>query len=123
MFHLLVEPNHLPVDGVGGSDCSLWRIFQSDGSTEERNNPIPSHLIYGTLIIMNLVDENLVHLIHNGVCFFGVDLLRKRREPLHVTEHHCDLLSLALYLVTLREDLLGETLGQVALDLGEFFVE
>ena len=58
-------------------------------------------------------------MIHDRVRFFRAEAFREGREALHVAEHHRDLFTFALDTVSLGEDLLGQDLRQVALDLGE----
>jgi hypothetical protein len=50
---------------------------------------------------VDLVDEDLVDLIHQSIHILGAEFISKGREALHVTEHHRDLSLLPFYLVPL----------------------
>ncbi len=65
---------------------------------------------------MDLVNEELVDLVHNGVGFLGPNLFRECGKLLHVTEEHRDLLTLPLNLSPLGQDFLGQSLGKVPLN-------
>ena len=76
---------------------------------------------------MDLMDENLVDLIHHAVHFFGAKFISKGCKSFHVAEHDGDLFSFTFDLVPLGEYLLGDASGKVFLNLlnllikGEFF--
>ncbi|MGA2332329.1 MAG: hypothetical protein ABSG75_11270 [Syntrophales bacterium] len=71
---------------------------------------------------MDLVDEDLIYLIHHGIDFFRAKFLGERRETFHVTEHDGYLFSFTFDLVSLGKNLLGNSFGKVFLDLLQFFI-
>jgi len=76
---------------------------------------------------MHGVDKKFINLVHDGIGFISTDLFHQGSKSLQVTKHNGDLLSFTFDPVSLGEDLLGKSLGQVLLDLiqflfkGEFF--
>jgi hypothetical protein len=120
--HLLVEPHHLPVDREGRSNRSLRRVLQRNGRAEQRHDPVPGHLVDRAPEVPDPVDLDLVDRIHEAEGVFRAELLGEWCEPLQVAEHDGDVLPLAFDLVSLSEDLLGQALREVTLDLGEFVV-
>jgi hypothetical protein len=44
-------------------------------------------------------------------------------KPLHVAEHHRDLLSLTFDLVSLGKDLFGKALGEITLNFVDFLIK
>ena len=99
-----------------GSDRPLRSVFQCNGCSKKRHNTVTGHLIDRALIVVNLVNEDLVDLVHDGVSLFRAESLHKRRKALHVAEHHCDLLAFAFYLVSLAQDFLCQALGKITLN-------
>ncbi len=71
---------------------------------------------------MDLVNKDLVDLVHDGVCFLRAKPFRKCGKPLHVTEDHRDLLALTFNLSPLGQDFLSEALGKVPLNLRQLFI-
>ena len=53
----------------------------------------------------------------------GTEFLGERGEAFHVAEHHRDLSLLPFNLVPLGEDLLGDALGEVLLDLLQLLIK
>ena len=66
------------------------------------------------------MNEDLVDLVHYGICLFRARLLDKRREAFHITEHDGDLFTFAFNLPTLSQSFLCETFGEIALNLSIF---
>ncbi len=71
---------------------------------------------------MDLVNEELVDLVHDRICLFRAEPLGKCGKPLHVAEEHRDLLTLTFNLSPLSQDFLSEALGKVPLNLCQFLV-
>ncbi|MGD8229233.1 MAG: hypothetical protein PVI20_15765 [Desulfobacteraceae bacterium] len=65
---------------------------------------------------MNLVDEDLIDLVHDVISLFRTKSLSKLGKPLHVTEHHSDLLALTLDFISLGEDFLSKPLREITLN-------
>ena len=55
--------------------------------------------------------------IHYRIGIFWIQFLRKRCKAVQIAKHDGNRLCLALYLLTLREDLLSEALGEISLNL------
>jgi hypothetical protein len=72
---------------------------------------------------MDLVDEDLIYLVHHRIHRLRAEFFRQGREALHVAEHHRDLALLPFDLVPLGEDLFDDAGREVLLDLGDLFVE
>ncbi len=72
---------------------------------------------------MDFVNEDLVNLVHDGVCFFRAKPFREGSKALHVAEDHRDLLSFTLNLPPLGQDFLGESLWKVPLNLCQFLIQ
>ena len=121
--HLLIELHHLPVDGEACPDRPLRCVLLGDGSAEQRHDPIPRQLVHRSPVLVHLPDEDLVDLVHEGVRLLGVKALRHRSIARHVGEEHRHLLPLPLDTVALGKDLLGQSLREVALDLGELVID
>ncbi len=66
---------------------------------------------------MNLVNKDLVDLVHNVVGFLRAECFTETYKPLHIAEHDCDLLALTLDPILLGQDLLSEALGEITLNL------
>jgi hypothetical protein len=69
---------------------------------------------------MDLLDEDLVDLIHRAVCLFRAEPFGQGRESHHVTEHDRDLFVFALNLVLLGQYFLDNAVRKVFLDLFDF---
>ena len=72
---------------------------------------------------MDLVDYQLEDLIHQRKGLLGTQLLGEWRKALHVHKHDGDVSPLSLYAVSLREDLLSQSTGQILLNLGKLFIK
>ena len=70
-------------------------------------NPITRHLINSTFVIVDLVNEDLVDLVHDGESLFRAYIFDQQGETHHIAEHDCNLLAFTLDLVPLREDFFG----------------
>ena len=97
-------------------------ILQGDRGAEQRHDPVAGHLVDRPFVVVDLPEENLVDLVHQGVDRLGAQFLGERGKTFHVAEHDRDLLALPFDLVPLGEDLLGDPLGQVFPDLGDLLV-
>ncbi len=71
---------------------------------------------------MDLVNEDLVDLVHDRVCFLRAKPFRKCGKSLHVTEEHRNLLTLTLDSIPLGQDFLSNAFGEVALNLCQFLI-
>jgi len=99
-------------------ESALGRILQGDREAEERHDPIAGELVDRALVLLNLVDQELVDLVHDEVGLFRPQPLGHGGVPHHVAEEHRHLAELAFDPVSLGEDFLGEALGEVATELG-----
>ncbi len=126
-FDSVAKPGHLPVNRHGRPNRSLRGVLQCDGGSKKSHNPVTGHLVDRALIVVDLVNEDLVNLVHHLIGFLSAESLRETGKSLHVAEHHRDQLTLTLYSVLLGQDLLGEIFGKVSLNFyqllikGEFF--
>ena len=107
------------MDGQRRADGPLRGVLQGDGRPEEPHDPVAGHLVDGPFEVMNLVDEDLEDPVHKAVRLFGAELLGERCIPGQVAEQHRDLSTLTLDPVPLGQDLLGQTCGEVTLQLGD----
>ena len=73
---LVAEPGHLPVDGQGRADGPLGSVLQGDGGAEQGHDPVAGHLVDRALVVVDLVDEELVDLVHDPVGLFGPESAR-----------------------------------------------
>ena len=64
---------------------------------------------------MNLVNQNLIDLIHNSVSFFRTELFHQRREVFHVGEHDGYLFPFTFDLSPLGKNLFRKAAGKVFL--------
>lgn len=65
---------------------------------------------------MDLMNQNLIHLIHDAIGFFRTKFFSEGSKSLHIAEHDGDLLALAFDPISLGQDFLGEPFGKVTLD-------
>ena len=72
---------------------------------------------------MDLVNENLVDLVHDAIGFLRAKLLHKRRKTLHVAEHDRDLLAFALDFTSLGQDFVSQALGKISLNFVYFLIK
>jgi hypothetical protein len=100
-----------------GADRSLRGIFECNGSAKKGHDPITGQLIDRASVVEDLVDEDLIDLIHDSVSLLRAELFGERGKALHIGEQNGDLFALTLNLSLLSEDLLGESSRKVALDL------
>ena len=111
------------MDGQGRTNRSLWGIFQSNGSTEKGHHAITGHLIDCSFKVMDLVNQNLIDLIHNGISFFRSQLLHQRREVFHIGKQDGDLFPFAFDLSPLGKNLFRQAARKVFLDLLKLLVK
>jgi hypothetical protein len=71
---------------------------------------------------MNLVDEDLKDLVHERVHFLMANHFREGGKPHDVAEQDGYLFPFPFDPVFMRQDLLGQPLGKVLLNLGQFFI-
>jgi hypothetical protein len=69
------------------------------------------------------MDENFVDLVHDCIGIFRTDTIRQWCKTHHIAEHHGDLFVFALYLLSLRQDFLGNAFWQISLYLRELLVK
>ena len=72
---------------------------------------------------MDFVNKDFVDLVHDGKGLFRTEFLGKGGKPFHVAEHDRNLLALTLNSFPLGKDFLREALGEIALDLVQFFIK
>ena len=121
--HLFIKPCHLPVNGHGRSQGSLWRILKCYGGAEEGHYPVPCHLVHRAFIGVHPVNEDLIYLIHHGIHALGTELFGEGGETFHVAEHYRNLSLLTFNLVPLGEYLLSDALWEILLDLLQFLIK
>jgi hypothetical protein len=97
-----------------------WEASSSAiGAPEERHDAVAGHLVHSPFEVVDLVDQDLVDLVHQGVGLFGAELLGQGREPGEVAEEDGYLALLAFDAVLLGEDLLGQSARRGAAELGD----
>ena len=65
------------------------------------------------------MDEDFIDPVHQGVSLFGAEFLGKRCIPCQIAEQDRDLSALTLDPIPLGQDLLCQTRGEIALQLGD----
>jgi hypothetical protein len=66
------------------------------------------------------MNQDFIYLIHYGISLLRAKFVSKRGKPLHVTEHHRDLLSFTFDSVLLCQDFFGNAFWKVLLDFLDF---
>ena len=104
------------MDGQGGPQCPLRRIFQGDGRPKKRHDAISGHLVDRPLVFVDLAYQYLVNLVHHAIGFHRADSIGKRCKPHHIAEQNRNLLALTFYFFSLIKDFFGEAVGKVLLN-------
>ena len=94
----------------------LRGIFQSHRGTKEGQDAVAGQLVDRTLELVDLVDQDLVETLHQGVGLFGTDLLHQSRVTRQIAEQDGHLPALALETLPLSQGSLSELRRYVAVD-------